>query len=385
MAKFPHESVYKKLTPPYLSFQKFYVFLKKIEKNYTPGGVFIPDQALKDYSEEDQRLLLRALDFFHLLQADKVMTAAMQVYLQGSGVSQQMAMREWIKTSYSPDLFRAIAEKDGEAIAAAFPENLSTTVRNRCLAFLRNFARAVDLDLSTVQTGGLNSLVQELAQGSFPVWIETILALDWGRFCILKHDGPLSAGDVERIKKGLDMLVGRLETGKTGVVVIGESEHQREGVLRLDVQVTEGDFSYQGVALVVNEDPLEVQWAGKGKIMPSLSLVHEAVREYLGRGYMSKKEFVRLVEQLVVKEGRISGSLTLGGKVPFLCIDNRTKEELIAHLERNNPHQDPPDVRPLSNGMWVAVPRSDNWRRERAKQLLEALGLNPDNYLFAEC
>ena len=111
MAKSPDALVYRQTTPPYLSFRKFYAFLKKIEKYHVPVDNMIPDQAFEDCSGEDQRLLLRALDFFHLLRADRVMTAAMQVYLEGSYVSQQMSMRQWILTSYSPDLLQAIAEK----------------------------------------------------------------------------------------------------------------------------------------------------------------------------------------------------------------------------------------------------------------------------------
>ena len=40
------------------------------------------------------------------------------------------------------------------------------------------------------------------------------------------------------------------------------------------------------------------------------------------------------------------------------------------------------DVRPLSNGMFVAVPRAGNSaRRKRAEQLFEAFGLSPVEYL----
>ena len=98
---------------------------------------------------------------------------------------------------------------------------------------------------------------------------------------------------------------------------------------------------------------------------------------------MNRDGFVRLVERLV-QEGHISGPVTCrssrGGR-PFLCVDNRTRTDLVAHLQAHNPHRDPPDVRSLSNGMWVAVPRSNGWRRERARQLLRALGLDPDDYL----
>ena len=100
---------------------------------------------------------------------------------------------------------------------------------------------------------------------------------------------------------------------------------------------------------------------------------------------MSEDEFVRLVERLV-REGRITGPVVcrarIGG-IPFLCVDNRTREDLIAHLEKHNPHNDPPDVRPLSNGMWVSLPRTPHWRSERARQLIEALEtpFNPDDYL----
>ena len=98
---------------------------------------------------------------------------------------------------------------------------------------------------------------------------------------------------------------------------------------------------------------------------------------------MSKDKFVLLVERLI-EGGYITGPVTCrsprGGR-PFLCVDNRTEKDLTVHLKEHNPHGDPPDVRSLSNGMWVAVPRSDSWRHERARQLLEALGLDPGDYL----
>lgn len=207
-------------TPPYLSFQKFYAFLKDIEKHHFPGSNFVPDEALKNRTDEERRLLLRALDFFHLLDAEMVMTAAMQVYLHSSELSQKMAMQQWIRTSYPPALFEAIAEKDGEGIYAAFPDHLSETVKNRCMAFLVRFAKAVDLDLSTIwirndPLGWISSQVSSWSNRTAmederrtlsSSWTETVLPLDWGRFCILKHNGPLSAEDIERLKKGLDIL-----------------------------------------------------------------------------------------------------------------------------------------------------------------------------------
>lgn len=230
-------------TPPYLPFPRFYSFLKEIEKYHLPGGSFIPDQALEDQTDEERRLLLRALDFFHLLDAEMVMTAAMQVYLQNSDLSQKMAMRQWIITSYPPDLFEAIAEKDGEGISAAFPDHLSQTVKNRCMAFLRRFASIVALDLSAVSanrnfftrgfTQNVGDVTKKHTSPSF--WTETILALDWGRFCILKHDGPLSADDIERIEKGLDILTESKESRKKGG--IGMTKDDYTHIQRLQAQI----------------------------------------------------------------------------------------------------------------------------------------------------
>ena len=101
---------------------------------------------------------------------------------------------------------------------------------------------------------------------------------------------------------------------------------------------------------------------------------------------MTKDEFVRLVERLV-REGRMTGPIVCRarrGRIPDRSVDNRTREAFIAHLEAQNPDMNPPDVRPLSNGMWVAVARSDNRQRlRRTSQLLDALGLAPDEYLAA--
>lgn len=102
---------------------------------------------------------------------------------------------------------------------------------------------------------------------------------------------------------------------------------------------------------------------------------------------MSREEFMALVERLV-REGRIIPDVIpvtcrhrSGRGKPFRCIDNRTRRDLVRHLRQHNPHQKEPDVRPLSNGMFVAVPRTDDWRRPRAEQLLAALGLSPTDYL----
>ena len=89
------------------------------------------------------------------------------------------------------------------------------------MAFLRNFAQAVGLPLSDAwlqQNPFDRAIVQEIDRiGKSPaplsLWTETELTLDWGRYCILKHDGPLSAEDVERIKEGLDMLVSKDQEG----------------------------------------------------------------------------------------------------------------------------------------------------------------------------
>ena len=95
---------------------------------------------------------------------------------------------------------------------------------------------------------------------------------------------------------------------------------------------------------------------------------------------MNKEAFVGLVERLV-QEGHVTGPVTCRGRIDFRCIDV-DRQVLVDHLLQNNRHQKPPDVRPLSNGMFVAVPRSDtSARRKRAEQLLEALGLNPGDYL----
>ena len=94
---------------------------------------------------------------------------------------------------------------------------------------------------------------------------------------------------------------------------------------------------------------------------------------------MNKEAFVGLVERLV-QEGHVTGPVTCRGRIDFRCIDVG-RQGLVDHLRQNNPHQEPPDVRPLSNGMFVAVPRSNNWRHKRAEQLLEALGLSPVHYL----
>ena len=96
---------------------------------------------------------------------------------------------------------------------------------------------------------------------------------------------------------------------------------------------------------------------------------------------MNREAFVDLVERLV-QEGHITGPVTCQGRIPFLCIDNRTRRDLVRHLQRHNHHQKEPDVQQLSNGMFVAIPRSGNSaRHKRAEQLLEALGLNPAEYL----
>ena len=95
---------------------------------------------------------------------------------------------------------------------------------------------------------------------------------------------------------------------------------------------------------------------------------------------MNKEAFVGLVERLV-QEGHVTGPVTCRGRIDFRCIDV-DRQALVDNLLQNNPHQKPPDVRLLSNGMFVAVPRSGNSaRRKRVEQLLEALGLSPVDYL----
>lgn len=95
---------------------------------------------------------------------------------------------------------------------------------------------------------------------------------------------------------------------------------------------------------------------------------------------MNEEGFVGLVERLV-QEGHITGPVTCRGRIDFRCIDV-ARQVLVDHLLQNNPHQKQPDVRPLSSGMFVAIPRSGNSaRRRRAEQLLEALGLSPADYL----
>ena len=95
---------------------------------------------------------------------------------------------------------------------------------------------------------------------------------------------------------------------------------------------------------------------------------------------MNKEAFVGLVERLV-QEGHVARPVTCLGRIDFRCIDV-DGQVLVDHLLQNNPHREPPDVRPLSNGMFVAVPRSNNSaRRKRAEQLLKALDLSTVDYL----
>lgn len=61
---------------------------------------------------------------------------------------------------------------------------------------------------------------------------------------------------------------------------IKEAEHQRPGVLRLDVQVIEPYVRYQAVALVLPNG--EIQMAVKSRYMPPWEEFTSAVREYLG-------------------------------------------------------------------------------------------------------
>lgn len=97
---------------------------------------------------------------------------------------------------------------------------------------------------------------------------------------------------------------------------------------------------------------------------------------------MNKEAFVSLVERLVREDHvtTVTCPVTCRGRIDFRCIDV-DRQDLVNHLRQNNPHRKPPDVRPLSNGLWVAVPRSDGWRRQRAEQLLAALGLSSIGYL----
>lgn len=102
---------------------------------------------------------------------------------------------------------------------------------------------------------------------------------------------------------------------------------------------------------------------------------------------MGKEAFMDMVERLI-QESHITPDVLpvtcrhrSGRGKPFRCIDNGTKEDLENHLRRHNPYREDPDVRELSNGMFVAVPRTNDWRHDRAEQLLEAIGLNPSDYL----
>ena len=95
---------------------------------------------------------------------------------------------------------------------------------------------------------------------------------------------------------------------------------------------------------------------------------------------MNKKEWMVFVERLV-QEGYITGPVTCRyrARIDFHCIDV-DKQTLEDHLRQNNPHQKEPDVRPLSNGMFVAIPRASNLSRTvRARQLLEALDYPRDD------
>ena len=62
---------------------------------------------------------------------------------------------------------------------------------------------------------------------------------------------------------------------------IKEAEHQRPGVLRLDVQVVEPYVRYQAVALVLPTG--KIQMALKSRYMPPWGEFMSAVRDYLGR------------------------------------------------------------------------------------------------------
>ena len=312
-------TLFSKLTPPYLSFRKFYSFLKDLKNNrsYSDDIILLNETGR---SEDDLRLLFRALSFFDLITQEGKMTAAFQLHLQSSSVSQKMQMQQWIVTSYPPELFKAIAEKDGSAINAALPDHLSENVKNRCMAFLRNFAGTVGLDLSAVSGMLQRSPYFQSPPAPTPTpsaptptpvpsaptpaptlpehrdvrmpetspsWTETILPLGWGDYCILKHNGPLSMDQVERLKKGLDML--------TGVdVFVSKAEHQPEGRLRFDIVVTDitGSQRKGSVRMVLPLPPLDqitprdVHLVTRGRHM----LPHQEVTEAIVRYLMEEEE-----------------------------------------------------------------------------------------------
>ena len=61
---------------------------------------------------------------------------------------------------------------------------------------------------------------------------------------------------------------------------IKKAEHQRPGVLRLDVHVVDEYQTYETVALILPNGWIDM--AGKGRVMPPWEPWKRAVREYLG-------------------------------------------------------------------------------------------------------
>ena len=98
---------------------------------------------------------------------------------------------------------------------------------------------------------------------------------------------------------------------------------------------------------------------------------------------MSEEEFVRLADRLA-REERFANSIFPvmlrhrdGGGHPFPCI-HADRDALLAALEQKEPQRRNDNVRvePIDDGrMYVAVPRTANYRLQRAEQLLEACGL----------
>ena len=62
---------------------------------------------------------------------------------------------------------------------------------------------------------------------------------------------------------------------------VREAEHQREGVLRLDIEVHDHNITYSAVAVVPLEKPSQITVVSNSRHMPSSEEIEAAVQKYL--------------------------------------------------------------------------------------------------------
>ncbi len=198
-------------TPPYVAFHHVDTFLEAMSPVLLPGPEQITRtrvaEAVPGISTNDQLLVIRALRFFGLLDAQDITTSLFSDYVSGDAAAKQNQWKALVQQHYA-DCLPALLQGNRAQVKAFFSTvrsatgaPISTRLQERCGAFLVRAAERAGFEVPRPIPAPLSRTArhhtpvpqpaapQAGAGSTTPLHLS--LDLEHGFTCVLTHDGPL--------------------------------------------------------------------------------------------------------------------------------------------------------------------------------------------------